>query len=190
MKVPVNVPGELAKRLSGWDTLKPNGSTEAPPREWNGFGGFLNNNMQPHEKRVVTEKQELDEKLAKLKEFCFDPGSPTFSALPPQDRDLLEDQYTVMEKYSTILGERIQRLQKRESGMIEVKPLQDFSFAISEFNKDAIIKALKDIQGFPRLQKLVVHNKTKSVHVGCTMQNNELHIYVTNPKDQEFDVNS
>jgi hypothetical protein len=50
--------------------------------------------MQPHEERVVLEKRELDEKLGKLKAFCFDPGSPIFGALPPEDRDLLEDQYS------------------------------------------------------------------------------------------------
>ena len=68
--------------------------------------------MQPHEERVVTEKQELDEKLAKLKSFCFSPGSPVFKALPPEDRDLLEDQSTVMEQYSKILGRRIARFPK------------------------------------------------------------------------------
>ncbi len=65
--------------------------------------------MQAHEERVVTEKRELDEKLSKLKAFCFDPRSPIFDALSPEDRDLLEDQYTVMEKYSVILGKRIAR---------------------------------------------------------------------------------
>ena len=65
--------------------------------------------LQPHEERVITEKRELDEKLAKLKAFCFDPGSPIFRALTPADRDLLEDQYTAMEQYSTILGKRIDR---------------------------------------------------------------------------------
>lgn len=65
--------------------------------------------MQPHEQRVVTEKQELDEKLGKLKVFCFDPGSPIFKNLAPEDRDLLEDQYTAMEQYSTILAKRIAR---------------------------------------------------------------------------------
>lgn len=65
--------------------------------------------MQPHEHRVVTEKQELDEKLTKLKAFCFDPGSLIFRDLPPADRDLLEDQYTAMEQYSSILGKRIDR---------------------------------------------------------------------------------
>lgn len=65
--------------------------------------------MQPHEERVIVEKAEIDDKLAKLKEFCFDPGSPVFKALEPIDRDLLEDQYTVMERYSKILGDRIFR---------------------------------------------------------------------------------
>lgn len=65
--------------------------------------------MKSHEERVVAEKQELDEKLAKLKAFCFDPGSRAFAALTPTDRDLLEDQYTVMLKYSEILGKRIDR---------------------------------------------------------------------------------
>lgn len=68
--------------------------------------------MQPHEERVVAEKRELDEKLAKLKAFCFDPGSATFKALPPEDRDLLEDQYTAMKQYSEILSKRIARFKK------------------------------------------------------------------------------
>lgn len=68
--------------------------------------------MQPHEERVVVEKRELDQKLAKLKAFCFDPGSPVFKALPPVERDLLEDQYTAMEQYSTILSKRIDRFGK------------------------------------------------------------------------------
>jgi len=68
--------------------------------------------MQPHEERVVNEKKELDEKIAKLKAFCFSPGSPTFSALSPEDRDLLEDQFTAMKKYSDILSRRIDRFPK------------------------------------------------------------------------------
>ena len=73
--------------------------------------------------------------------------------------------------------------------MIEVKPFQDFKFAISEFNRDAVKKALEDILKFPRLREIVVHNKTKTVHVGCAMVENDLHITVTNPKDEDFDVN-
>lgn len=71
--------------------------------------------MQPHEERVVVEKRELDEKLAKLKAFCFDPGSPIFKGLSPEDRDLLESQYTMMEQYSKILGKRIERFSKAHS---------------------------------------------------------------------------
>lgn len=65
--------------------------------------------MQLHEERVVNEKRELDEKLAKLKSFCFSPGNPTFKELHSTDRDLLESQYSVMEQYSQILEKRINR---------------------------------------------------------------------------------
>ena len=65
--------------------------------------------MQPHEERVVIEKAELDEKLSRLKAFCFDPAHITFRKLAPEDRDLLEDQFTIMQKYSDILGKRIDR---------------------------------------------------------------------------------
>lgn len=65
--------------------------------------------LQPHEERVVTEKRELDEKLAKLKAFCFDPGSQIFKDLPPEDQDLLEYQYEAMKNYSQILRKRIDR---------------------------------------------------------------------------------
>ncbi len=62
--------------------------------------------MQPHQQRVLIEKQELDEKLAKLKSFCFG-DNKLFSSLNPQERDRLERQYDAMLSYSTILGERI-----------------------------------------------------------------------------------
>lgn len=65
--------------------------------------------MQAHEERMVIEKRELDEKLAKLKALCFDPGSSIFCALDPIDRGLLEFQYTTMETYSRILERRIAR---------------------------------------------------------------------------------
>ena len=63
--------------------------------------------MQPHQERVVKEKEELDEKLAKLKKFCFGPDTKTFASLSPEERDRLEDQYTAMKTYSDILGRRI-----------------------------------------------------------------------------------
>jgi hypothetical protein len=63
--------------------------------------------MQPHQERVVAEKKELDEKLAKLKVFVFDGDQKIFNTLDPQERDRLEDQYTAMKQYSYILGKRI-----------------------------------------------------------------------------------
>lgn len=65
------------------------------------------NDMQPHQERVVTEKTELDEKLAKLKEFCFGSNTKIFGSLDPQERDRLERQYDAMKLYSGILDERI-----------------------------------------------------------------------------------
>lgn len=69
----------------------------------------MNQPMQPHQERVVVEKRELDEKLVKLRTFRF---SPVFRTLEPEDRALLEDQYTVMARYSDILTERINRFSK------------------------------------------------------------------------------
>lgn len=63
--------------------------------------------MQPHEERVVTERKELNEKLEKLHLFCFSTGDTVFRKLSPEDRDLLEDQYTVMKQYCDILDKRI-----------------------------------------------------------------------------------
>ena len=65
--------------------------------------------MQPHEERVIAEKREIDDKLAKLDAFCYNPGNPSFKTLPPDDRYLLEKQSEVMKQYSQILGMRIAR---------------------------------------------------------------------------------
>ena len=62
------------------------------------------NGLQPHQQRVVTEKEDLDEKLDKLKKFIL--GS-IFPTLPAEEKKRLNYQYDVMEKYSGILGERI-----------------------------------------------------------------------------------
>lgn len=60
--------------------------------------------MQPHQERVVTEKKELDEKIKKLAEFRL---SPTCRQLPEDEQDRLYAQYTHMNNYSLVLGERI-----------------------------------------------------------------------------------
>ena len=63
--------------------------------------------LKPHQERVVAEKKELDEKLVKLHAFCFGSDTKIFGTLPPEERDRLESQYTVMKQYSDILGQRI-----------------------------------------------------------------------------------
>lgn len=60
--------------------------------------------MQLHEQRVVDEKSELDEKLAKLKVFI---ASERYQALPGVEQSLLMNQAYYMNSYSSILGSRI-----------------------------------------------------------------------------------
>ena len=61
--------------------------------------------MLPHQERVVSEKHDLDEKLNKLKAFIE--TSPTFKALPEDERGRLNQQFDCMAEYSSILGQRI-----------------------------------------------------------------------------------
>jgi hypothetical protein len=63
--------------------------------------------MEPYQERVVAEKKELDEKLAKLKAFCFDDGNKTFNTLSSEERNRLERQFDAMQVYAGILDERI-----------------------------------------------------------------------------------
>ena len=60
--------------------------------------------LQPHQQRVVDEKNELDDKLAKLGAFL---ESDTFANLNIIERGQLHRQYQSMSEYSKILGERI-----------------------------------------------------------------------------------
>ena len=60
--------------------------------------------MEPHQQRVVDEKNELDERLAKLSEFG---KGELFESLPPSEQGRLNRQHSIMEDLSTVLGERI-----------------------------------------------------------------------------------
>jgi len=60
--------------------------------------------MQPQQERVVKEKQKLDVKLHKLREFML---TSTFKDLSLKETIRLYRQEMVMEMYSKILGERI-----------------------------------------------------------------------------------
>lgn len=60
--------------------------------------------MQPHQMRVVLEKDELDDKLSKLKLFI---SGTVFSALESAEQLRLVRQARIMEEYSSILEERV-----------------------------------------------------------------------------------
>ena len=59
--------------------------------------------MKAHQERVVTEQNQLDEKIEKLTEFLANPQIVCAIELERLDRQL-----RVMKEYSKILGERIQ----------------------------------------------------------------------------------
>lgn len=60
--------------------------------------------LKPHEERVVAEKAELDDRLAKLDAFG---RTPLFASLPADEQGRLNRQHALMEQYSAVLGERI-----------------------------------------------------------------------------------
>lgn len=60
--------------------------------------------LQPHQQRVVEEKQALDEKIEKLGAFVND---DKFTNVETAERTRLYRQFVVMRHYSEILGERI-----------------------------------------------------------------------------------
>ena len=65
----------------------------------------MENQLQPHQQRVVAEKTELDEKLSKLNAFM---DGEQFRIICDSDEcDRLVKQRHAMERYSNILGERI-----------------------------------------------------------------------------------
>jgi hypothetical protein len=61
--------------------------------------------MQAHEQRVIDEKAELDEKIAKLRVFIND--NPAYLKLPAAQATLMHDQVSAMARYSEVLSQRI-----------------------------------------------------------------------------------
>lgn len=61
--------------------------------------------MQPHQQRVVDEKNELDKKANALSQFIG--TNPTFGNLDAPEQERLREQCEVMWQYSEILGARI-----------------------------------------------------------------------------------
>ena len=60
--------------------------------------------MQPHQQRVVDEKQELDEKIGKLMPFLM---TSIFENLDEAEQERMIRQLHLMSGYSEVLGERI-----------------------------------------------------------------------------------
>lgn len=61
--------------------------------------------LQPHQQRVVAEKEELDKKALALSEFIG--TSRTFTTLDLAEQERLRAQNELMWQYSEILGARI-----------------------------------------------------------------------------------
>lgn len=60
--------------------------------------------LQPHQQRVVDEKNELSERLGKLLAFF---QTPTFDGLSEAERSRLRNQARFMDGYAAVLEERI-----------------------------------------------------------------------------------
>lgn len=60
--------------------------------------------MEPHQKRVLEEKEELDGRITKLSDFS---NGSIFSSLPADEQERLKKQFSIMRDYSSILGDRI-----------------------------------------------------------------------------------
>lgn len=62
--------------------------------------------LPPHQQRVVDEKAELADRLAKLDAFILD--SPVFLTLPEAEQARMKRQAVAMATYCDVLGDRIQ----------------------------------------------------------------------------------
>lgn len=60
--------------------------------------------LQPHQQRVVVERDELSEKLTKLLAFF---QTPIFTRLPEAEQSRLQNQARFMDGYAAVLEERI-----------------------------------------------------------------------------------
>lgn len=60
--------------------------------------------LQPHQKRVIDEREELGSRLEKLENFI---GGIKFTELDPAEQSRLDRQFLVMQLYAQVLSERI-----------------------------------------------------------------------------------
>lgn len=69
--------------------------------------------MKAFQDRVVEEKRQLDDRLAKLRFFIH--AKDTYAQLPQAEQMRMSEQLEVMTRYSTILGERIKNFTSEQS---------------------------------------------------------------------------
>lgn len=62
-------------------------------------------NLQPHEQRVVAERDELLTKRKALTVFIY--ANTTFATLPKREQELLQQQEVLMANYGRVLDQRI-----------------------------------------------------------------------------------
>jgi len=66
--------------------------------------------LEPYQRRIINEKEDLDEKIGRLDKFL---GGELYLTMPVNDQELLRHQALIMKQYSNILGTRIARFKKR-----------------------------------------------------------------------------
>jgi hypothetical protein len=72
--------------------------------------------MHPYQQRVVEEKRDLDEKVARMVEFID--HSPVYERMARIDRGLLHIQLEAMVAYSTALAGRIERFKEKSASTL------------------------------------------------------------------------
>lgn len=70
--------------------------------------------LEPHQQRVIEEKDDVRDKLFALANFC---DSNTFRALPDDERSRLRNQARFMNGYAEVLEERIQAFMATKKAM-------------------------------------------------------------------------
>ena len=75
--------------------------------------------MQPHQERVVTEREELNEKRIKLISFI---ETAAFNSLNGAEKDRLRKQAAIMTDYFEVLGERINSFAGTEPCEMDPRP--------------------------------------------------------------------
>ena len=63
--------------------------------------------LEPHQQRVVDEKNELQKKHDALSDFILE--NPIFTKLPEEEQRDLEKQFSIMGQYIDVLNRRISR---------------------------------------------------------------------------------